>query len=55
MGVLFVLSPWVVGFASTHPMAWTAWIVGAVVFVVGASDVIEARVSHHGGGLAASH
>ena len=55
MGVLFVLSPWVVGFASTLPMAWTAWIVGAVAFVVGASDVIEARLSHHGGGLAASH
>lgn len=55
MGVLFVISPWVMGFDGTHPMAWTAWIVGVVTFVVSASDVIEARMSHHGGGLAASH
>ena len=55
MGVLFVLSPWVVGFAGTHPKAWRAWSGGAGVFGGGAADVVEARLSHHGGGLAASH
>jgi len=54
MGVLFVASPWIMSFDGTRPMAWTAWIVGAVTFVVSASDVVEARMSH-GGGLAASH
>ena len=55
MGVLFVISPWVMGFDSTRPMAWTAWIVGAVTFLVGAGDLALERTAHHGGGLAASH
>jgi len=55
MGVLFVISPWVMGFDGTRPMAWTAWIVGLVALAVGASDLVEERTSHHRGGLAASH
>jgi hypothetical protein len=55
MGVLFFVSPWVMNFDSTHPISWTAWIVGAVTFLVGISGVTMTRMSHHGGGLAASH
>jgi hypothetical protein len=55
MGALFFISPWVMSFHGTHPMAWTAWIVGGLTFLVGASDISLAKMSHHGGGLAASH
>ncbi len=55
MGVLFVISPWVMAFDGTRPMAWTAWVVGAVVFLAGAADLVMDRFMHHGGGLAASH
>ena len=44
----------VTGFSSTRPMAWTAWIVGAVTFLVGAADLQVARM-HHRGGTATSH
>lgn len=53
VGVLFIASPWVMSFDGTQPMALTAWIVGAVALLVGASDISMARHSHHGGGLAA--
>lgn len=47
MGVLFIIAPWVMGFASAaRPMAVTAWIVGAVSLVVGLADVSVTR-SHH--------
>lgn len=54
MGVLFVISPWVMGFEGIRPMAWTAWVVGAVVVVAGTADLVMDRM-HHRGGLAASH
>ncbi|MDQ1537922.1 MAG: hypothetical protein QOE58_2315, partial [Actinomycetota bacterium] len=30
MGLLFVLSPWVMSFTTFTSLAWTAWIVGIV-------------------------
>ena len=42
-GVLFIISPWVMGFADTTAMAWTAWVVGAVTLVVGALDLQVTR------------
>ena len=39
LGVLFFISPWVMSFSGTHPMAWTAWIVGVITFLVGAADL----------------
>jgi hypothetical protein len=52
LGVLFIISPWVMGFASTTmPMAVTAWIVGAVTLVVSLADVQLSRT--HGHGMAA--
>ena len=47
MGVLFFIAPWVMGFSDTRPMAWTAWIVGVITFVVGAADLQVTR-SHRG-------
>jgi hypothetical protein len=55
MGVLFVISPWVMGFDGTRPMALTAWIIGAVSLLAGARDVQVTRTAHHGGGVATSH
>lgn len=43
MGVLFIISPWVMGFSDTKPMAWTAWVVGIVTLVVGALDLQVTR------------
>ena len=44
LGVLFIISPWVMGFASTAMrMAITAWIVGGVTLVVGLADVSLTR------------
>jgi hypothetical protein len=45
LGVLFIISPWVMGFASTAmAMAITAWIVGAITLVTGLADVGETRM-----------
>jgi SPW repeat len=47
MGVLFVISPWVMGFGTGYTaFAWTAWIVGAVALVAGAADVQVTRTEH---------
>ncbi|GAA3722427.1 hypothetical protein HDA32_000857 [Spinactinospora alkalitolerans] len=35
LGVLMFLTPWLFGFADTAPAAWTGWVVGAVVVVMG--------------------
>ena len=48
LGVLFFISPWVMGFSGTHPMAWTAWIVGVVTFIVAGADLQMTRSAHHG-------
>jgi uncharacterized membrane protein HdeD (DUF308 family) len=48
MGVLFVVSPWVMSFSDTayRPMAWTAWVVGAVSLVAGAAEFQLDRSEH---------
>lgn len=53
MGVLFFISPWAMSFSGTHPMAWTAWIVGVITFLVGAGELQYLR--SHGGHMAPSH
>jgi len=44
LGVLFFIAPWVLGFTALTGMAWTAWIVGIIAFIVG---VWAVPVSHH--------
>ena len=53
MGVLFVVSPWVMSFSATayRPLAWTAWIVGIVALVAGAADVQMTRSEHGAHGI----
>ena len=54
IGVAFIVAPWVMGFADTRPMAWTAWIIGAVTLVVGVADLQVTRM-HHRDDTATSH
>lgn len=54
IGVAFVVSPWVMGFSDTRPMAWTAWIIGAVTLVVAAADLQVTR-THRRDTTATSH
>lgn len=35
LGVLFIASPWVMGFNNLDDMALTAWVVGAVTLIAG--------------------
>ena len=49
MGVLFIISPWVMGFSTGFmAFAWTAWIVGIVALVAGAADLQVTRSEHRG-------
>jgi uncharacterized membrane protein HdeD (DUF308 family) len=54
MGVLFIASPWVMGFESLDNMALTAWIVGAVTLVAGVLGMpqVEDRMHMHHGPIA---
>lgn len=47
LGVLFFISPWVMGFSSITAMAWTAWVVGVVCVVVGALAWPQSNRLHH--------
>lgn len=46
LGVLFFISPWVLGFQDMTAMAWTAWMVGVVTFVAGLAALPESRKVH---------
>ena len=48
LGVLFIVSPWVMGFSGNTAMAATAWIVGAITLVVGALAWPESHRLHRG-------
>lgn len=47
LGVLFFVSPWVMGFSGIMAMTWTAWIVGVVTFIAGALAWLESNRLHH--------
>ena len=53
MGVLFFVSPWVMGFHDTTGIAWTAWIAGVITFVVGLAALPASKDAHDG--LVTSH
>ena len=48
MGVLFIASPWVMGFDNLNNMALTAWIVGAVTAIAGVLGMpeVDERMHH---------
>jgi SPW repeat len=54
LGVLSFISPWVMGFASTTGMAWTAWVLGVIWLVAGLWSVPESNRVHRGQ-LSAQH
>jgi hypothetical protein len=44
LGAWLFISPWVLGFyTSMHSMAWNAYIVGALIFLIGIWGVVAAR------------
>jgi hypothetical protein len=47
MGVLFIASPWVMGFDNIDAMALTAWIVGAVTALAGVLGMPEVDERMH--------
>jgi hypothetical protein len=48
MGVLFIASPWVMGFDNIDDMALTAWIVGGVTALAGVLGMpeVDERMHH---------
>ena len=54
MGVLFIASPWVMGFERLDNIALTAWIVGAVTVLAGVLGMpqVEDRMHMHHGPIA---
>ena len=48
VGVLMFIAPWVIGFTATTGMAWTAWIVGVVLVVVGLLALPQSNRVHQG-------
>lgn len=48
LGLLLVITPWVMGFADLQGLAWTAWIAGAVTLGVGLLALPETNRLHHG-------
>ena len=58
MGVLFIISPWVMSFtigAGFAAFAWTALIVGIVALVAGAWDLQLTRTRQQGGQMVTGH
>jgi hypothetical protein len=58
MGVLFIISPWVMSFtvgAGYAAFAWTAWIVGIVALVAGAWDAQVTRTQQQAGHMVTGH
>jgi uncharacterized membrane protein YiaA len=47
LGVLFFISPWVMGFTSLNAMEITAWVVGVITFVVGLWALPMSNKLHH--------
>lgn len=54
LGVLFFISPWVMSFHSVSGIAWTAWVVGVITFVVGLLAVPGSQRAHNGAHLPAA-
>ncbi|MFE6303960.1 SPW repeat protein [Nocardiopsis sp. NPDC057823] len=43
IGVLVFAMPWLLGYTHLAPAAWTAWIIGAAIAVLGAYGLVRAR------------
>jgi uncharacterized membrane protein YiaA len=47
LGVLFFIAPWVMTFTAREMMAYTAWAVGVIVFVMGVWAIPEVNQRLH--------
>jgi len=43
VGVLVFIAPWVIGFTSLTPIAWSAWIAGLLGVVLGGWVLLSGR------------
>ena len=43
VGVLVFIAPWVIGFTSLTPIAWSAWIAGLLAVVLGGWVLLSGR------------
>jgi len=56
LGVLMIISPWVMGYTELTGIAWTSWVVGALTVIVGAVALPVAQAAHRAGsGMAGQH
>jgi hypothetical protein len=56
IGVLFIISPWVMSFDTAHGVARTAWVAGVITFVLGGLGLPQIKaVGHRGHHTAAQH
>lgn len=49
LGILLVVSPWVLGYAASVGAAWTTWVVGVLAVIVGVAALPEASSAHRSG------
>ncbi|RZS32483.1 SPW repeat-containing protein [Herbihabitans rhizosphaerae] len=54
MGVLMFISPWVIGYTEMNGIAWTSWIVGALIVIAGGAALPIAQEAHRSG-MAGQH
>lgn len=54
LGVLLVISPWVLGYTQFGGAAWTSWVVGVLAVIVGVAALPEANAAHRSG-MAGQH
>jgi hypothetical protein len=40
LGVLIFLAPWVLGFSAITAMAWSAWVIGVLAFIISGSVLV---------------
>ncbi|HYG88357.1 MAG TPA: SPW repeat protein [Azospirillum sp.] len=50
-GAILFLAPWLFGFSGDAPAAWTAWITGAVIFLLAAAALAAFAVWEEWGNL----
>lgn len=56
LGVLMVISPWVISYTEFGGIAWSSWIIGALTIIVGAAALPVAQAAHRAGsGVAGQH
>jgi hypothetical protein len=53
LGVLLLISPWVMGYTNLSAASWTSWIIGGLTVIAGAAALPVANAAH--GRMAGTH